>query len=82
MIKILEHILLNKIILYLRNNKLITSAQLGFLSKRSTATSLLACINVWTKLSDTKVSVDVLYIDVAKALDTGLHNKLLYKLDL
>ena len=64
------------------NNNLITSAQHGFLSKRSTTTNLLACINDWTKLVDTKLSVDVLYIDMAKAFDTVSHKKLLYKLGL
>ena len=43
-------------------------------------TNLLACIYDWTELVDTKLSVDVLNIGMAKAFDKISHNKLLYKL--
>ena len=48
--------------------------------KRSTTTILLECLEYWTCAVNNKKSVDVLYIDMAKAFDTISHEKLLFKL--
>jgi len=49
-------------------------------SKSSTSAQLLDCINVWTLSLHNCHSVDVIYFDFAKALDTVSHLKLIYTL--
>ena len=80
--KILEYIVHEQVISYLIGNNLLSRAQHGFLSKRSTATNLLECLNDWTKIIDAKGAADVVYVDLAKAFDTVSHVKLLHKLEL
>ena len=80
--KVLEHIIRKQITEYLNLNNLISPHQHGFLSRRSTTTNLLDCLNNWTKTVDEKDCVDVAYIDMAKAFDTVSHCKFLYKLSL
>ena len=65
---------------HLDRNSLISKAQHGFLSGKSTQTQLLECINDWTKSIDNKESIDVFYLDISKAFDTVSHPKLLKKL--
>ena len=43
-------------------------------------TNLLCCLNDWIVSVDKKCSVDVMYIDIAKAFDSVSHEKLLSKL--
>ena len=78
--KILEHIIRKQTIEYLLSNLLLTEHQHGFLSKCSTTTNLLDCLNNWTKFIDAKNSVDVIYIDFAMAFDTVSFDKLVFKL--
>ena len=47
--------------------------------KRSTCTQHLVTLNKISLLSDAKMQVDVVYIDFAKAFDSGSHLKLLLK---
>jgi len=54
--------------------------QFGFLSKCSTCTQLLDCINDWTLSVRNRHSVDVIYFDFAKAFDSVSHPKLVHKL--
>jgi hypothetical protein len=69
-----------QIINYLRQHGLITQHQHGFLSKRSTVTNLLECINDWTLAIKNKQSTTVAYIDYSKVFNTVCCNKLLIKL--
>jgi ribonucleases P/MRP protein subunit RPP40 len=78
--KLMEIIVKNRMLGYLLSNKLISSHQHGFLSKHSTSSQLLECVNDWTLAIHNKHSVDVVYIDFSKAFDTVCHSKLLYKL--
>ena len=52
---------------YCKKYKLITNQQHGFLSKRSTVTNLLYCLNDWTCAIMNRHSVAVAYIDFQKA---------------
>ena len=79
--KVYERIIRRTIVNHLKCNDLISHAQHGFLSGKSTQTQLLECINDWTKSIDSKKSVDVFYLDIAKAFDTVSHPKLLKKLE-
>ena len=78
--KIMERIIANDVLVYLRKNNLLSRAQHGFLSKRSTVTNLLECLSDWTLGIKCKYNTDVIYIDYAKAFDTVCHSKLLCKL--
>ena len=62
------------------NNRLISYQQFGFLSKCSTCTQLLDCVNDWTLSLHNRHSVDVIYFDFTKAFDSVSHPKLLHKL--
>ena len=54
--------------------------QHGFLNGRSCVTQLLDCIGEWTKQINDGHSVDVIYLDYAKAFDSVPHQRLLSKL--
>ena len=76
----MEKVVHKHLIQYLYKNGLITPEQHGFLKRKSTTTNLLECFNDWTKALDSKKPIDIVYIDVAKAFDSGSSPKLLYKL--
>ena len=78
--KLLERIIHTKFIYYLKTNNIISKSQHAFMTKKSTVTNLIECLNDWTKDVDAKKPVDILYIDLAKAFDSVSHVKLLYKL--
>ena len=78
--KIMESIMKDEVLKHLSKNKLISTQQHGFLSKRSTVTNLLDSLNDWTITIKDSHSVDVAYIDYRKAFDSVCHSKLLAKL--
>ena len=65
---------------YLLDNQLISRQQFGFLSKCSTCTQLLDCVNDWALSIRNRDSVDVIYFDFTKAFDSVSHPKLIHKL--
>jgi len=65
---------------YFVSEKIIIKHQHGFLSKRSTSSHLFECSLDWPIAFNAKKTVDVIYLDYAKAFDFVVHNKLLYKL--
>ncbi|MEM7557303.1 MAG: reverse transcriptase family protein, partial [Cyanobacteria bacterium P01_A01_bin.84] len=79
-IKVMGKLVRESLIKFQESNRLITIHQHGFRSKRSTVTQLLECVNDWTSFVDQGQSVDVVYLDFAKAFDTVSHPKLLFKL--
>ena len=54
--------------------------QHGFLTKKSTVTQLFESYEDWTLELDKNKSIDIVYIDFAKAFDTVSHCKLISKL--
>ena len=76
--KTFERIVKQQILLYLLENHLISRQQFGFLSKCSTCTQLLDCVNDWTLSIRNRHSVDVIYFDFAKAFDSVSHPKLVH----
>ena len=78
--RVMEVILKNCLVNHLVRNNLISNVQHGFLSKRSTLTNLLSCLNNWVECIDLRSSVDVMYLDIAKAFDSVSHSKLLHKI--
>ena len=78
--KILERIVRQQMLSYLIENDLIPKCQHGFLSKKSTVTNLLECLDNWTANFDRGHQTEVIYLDYSKCFDTVSHPKLLYKL--
>jgi hypothetical protein len=78
--KIMESIIKDDIVNHLRKNKVIASSQHGFTKGRSCATNLLEFMEVVTKAADSGKSVDVVYLDFAKAFDKVPIKRLISKL--
>ena len=77
----MESIIKQKMLDYLLKYNLISKHQHGFLSRHSTCTQLLECVNDWTMAINNSYRTDVAYIDFSKAFDSVCHSKLLYKLE-
>ena len=79
--KILESIIVDKIMDYLTSNNLISNKQYGFIKGRSTSIQLLNLLDKWTKhLDNNREGVDIIYTDFEKAFDKVPHKRLLFKL--
>ena len=64
----------------MKNEKLFSNRQYGFISEMSTQLQLLEVLDKWTEALDKGHSIDCVYMDYAKAFDTVPHRRLLYKL--
>ena len=78
--KLMKSISKEHIVAHLYNHKLISKQQHGFLERRSTTTQLLECCRDWSVCMNSNKPVLVIYLDFAKAFDSVVHTKLLYKL--
>lgn len=79
--RILERIINDHITNFLNENELMHKTQYGFERNKSTVTQMVECMDDWTKAMDSRIPVDVIYIDVSKAFDTVVHRTLLQKLE-
>ena len=79
--KVMESLLRDAIVEHLVANKLIRDTQHGFTSGRSCLTNLLEYLETLTKLVDEGHSVDIVYLDFAKAFDKVPTRRLLAKCD-
>ena len=79
--KLMESVIKDAMLSYLLEHKLINKQQHGFISKRSTCSQLLECINDWTVSLSHKQSIDIAYIDFSRAFDSVVHSKLYLKLN-
>lgn len=77
----MERIIKDKLLSFLHANQIISKAQHGFLSGRSTVSQLVLAVNDWSKSFDESKPVDILYLDISKAFDTVSHPKLFCKLE-
>ena len=66
---------------HMKNNKLFSTKQYGFISGRSTSLQLLAVLDKWTEAIDNGNSIDVIYMEFQKAFYTVSHGRLISKLD-
>ena len=78
--KVMESILRDAIVKHLATYKLIRPSQHGFMAHKSCLTNLLEYLEVLTRLVDEGHSVDIVYLDFAKAFDKVPHKRLLVKL--
>ena len=78
--KVFERLLKGTIQDYLLANNLLRDSQHGFLPNRSCLTALLAFLEQVTSHVDDGDTVDVIYLDLAKAFDSVPHMRLLFKL--
>ncbi|CAF1064320.1 unnamed protein product [Brachionus calyciflorus] len=79
--KIMEKLLKKPIMEYLLTNNLISSRQHGFMENKSCITNLLEILDFLTEAMNIGLPVDMFYLDFAKAFDSLLHKRLLFKLN-
>ena len=78
--KVVESVLRDQLVMHLERNCLIGSSQHGFRKGYSCATNLLTFLEYVTACVDSKIPVDTIYLDLAKAFDKVPHQRLLLKL--
>lgn len=78
--KVFESVIKSNLVKFLLDNRLLNSAQHGFISDHSTCTNLLESLNDWTINIRNGSYTRVAFIDFAKAFASVCHSKLLYKL--
>ncbi len=76
----MEHIITRHIMSHLGKNNVLSNAQHGFGSNRSTETQLLAAVHDFATTLNNHKQVDAILLDFTKAFDRVPHQRLLYKL--
>ena len=76
--KTLERIVCNRLVRHLNTNNILNENQHGFRAGRSCETQLLDAVHDWSSSLDNGNSVNVVFLDFAKAFDRVRHD-LLYK---
>ncbi len=79
--KIMESLIRDQLMRHMLENDLLVDCQHGFLPGRSCSTNLLAALDAWTESLDLGISIDIVYLDFAKAFDSVPHERLLTKLE-
>ncbi len=79
--KVMEKVIRSSVFSHLIDNNLISGDQHGFRAKYSTQTQLIEFLDWVTKEVDKGNSIDVAYVDIAKAFDTVGHPKMLARLE-
>nr|CAD2209582.1 unnamed protein product [Meloidogyne enterolobii]CAD2209606.1 unnamed protein product [Meloidogyne enterolobii] len=79
--RVLERIIAQQLTKFLEDNKFFNKNQFGFLKSRSTTTQLLSTMDDFYNAIQDGYSIDIIYIDFAKAFDTVPINILLDKLE-
>ena len=77
--KILESIIKDEIIAFLKKHNLLYRFQHAFIGKRLCTTQILEAMDCWTKFLNEGEMVDVIYLDFAKAFDKVPHKRLISK---
>jgi len=79
--KIIEKIIHSKLLTFFITNNILPESQHGFLKTKSVTTNLLEAHSDWTNALDSKMNVDIVYFDFAKAFDKVSHTLLIQKLE-
>ena len=80
LVKSLERIVHKHVVKFLTHHRLLSESQHGFREARSCVTQLLQLLHSWYSSLEKGDSVDVFFLDFAKAFDRVSHHHLLYKL--
>ena len=78
--RILERIIHYYILTHSLNNQIISYAQHGFITRRSTQTQQILFFDQITSMFEDKAQVEIVYLDFSKAFDKVSHPKLLHVL--
>ena len=78
--KIMETLVRDHIVHFIKINMFFSSMQFGFISGRSISLQLLTVLEDWTKSLDEGANIDVIYMDYMKAFDTVPHKRLCSKM--
>ena len=78
--KIMESIIKEHLVEYLKKKDWLSVCQHGFVKGRSCLTNLLEAFEAWTRLLDEGHGIDIIFLDYRKAFDTVPHRRLLVKL--
>jgi hypothetical protein len=68
--RVMESIILDKIVEHMEKEELFSKNQHGFLRKRGTITCIHECFDSWVESFEKNYSIDILFIDIAKAFDS------------
>ena len=79
--KLLESLVREEIIWYMRSNKLFSPHRYGFHDKNSTTLQLLNVLDKWTEIIDDGETIDAIYMDFMKAFDKVPQERLLRKIE-
>ena len=79
--KCMEKIVRSALLKHIIGKNILTDKQHGFVPGRSCSTQLLEVMDQWTEIMDNGGTVDIIYLDFAKAFDTVPHQRLLQKLE-
>jgi Reverse transcriptase (RNA-dependent DNA polymerase) len=79
--KVMEKVVRRVLLSHMVENGHLSDYQHGFVHGRSCTTQLLKVIDAWSEILDQGGSIDVAYLDFAKAFDTVPHQRLLLKLE-
>ena len=79
--KLMEKLIRDKIMKYMKDHKLFSNKQYGFLPGRSTVLQLLKVLDEWTDALDQGLAIEAIYMDFKKAFDSVPHRRLLYKME-
>ena len=75
--KIMELIMKDHLLKYLKNSNILSNKQYGFLPGRSTVLQLLNVLDLWIEATDNGFYVDIIYNNFMKAFDKVPHKQLL-----
>ena len=75
--KIMESLIKESLLEFLKNTNALSDRQFSFLPGRSTVLQLLNILDKWTEALDNGAHVDAIYCDFMKAFDTVPHQRFL-----
>ena len=77
--KIMESVIRNHVMTFMKEHNIMRDEQHGFRQGRSCVTQLLQIMEMWTKMLEEGADIDVIYLDFRKAFDSVPHQRLLKK---
>ena len=80
--KIMEGIVRDEVMEYMKIHSYFSKQQFGFMPYRSTVLQLLKLIDEWTEALDNGNTIEAIYMDIQKAFDTVPHKRLIHKLEM